>query len=172
MIYLGVGANLPSPQFSTPRETLEAALEELSRRGVRPVAVSRWYESAPVPASDQPWYVNAVCRVETDLEPDALLEVMHRVEAEFGRVRGEVNAARVIDLDIVDYRGTCREGGNGPVLPHPRMHERAFVLLPLRDLAPDWIHPKSGVHIDELIASLDPEQVIRRQENLKQGRDS
>ncbi|UUX50420.1 2-amino-4-hydroxy-6-hydroxymethyldihydropteridine diphosphokinase [Nisaea acidiphila] len=161
MIYLGVGANLPSPEFSTPRATLEAAMQELAKAGVKSVAVSRWYESAPVPISDQPWYVNAVFRVETDLSAVRLLEAMHRVEAEFGRVRAEVNAARVIDLDIVDYRGERNALDGGPLLPHPRMHERAFVLLPLRDLAPDWIHPGTGTHIDDLIAGLDPDQVIR-----------
>lgn len=161
-IFLGVGANLPSPRFSSPRETLEAAVRDLAESGIVSLAVSRWYESAPVPISDQPWYVNAVYRVETDLNPSQLLDALHRVEAAYGRVRGEVNAARVIDLDLLDYRGLCRDGaGEGPVLPHPRMHERAFVLLPLRDLAPDWIHPRSGTSIDRLISELDPEQTAR-----------
>lgn len=162
MIFIGVGANLPSPHFSSPRETLEAAVRDLARLGVVPLAVSRWYESAPVPMSDQPWYVNAVYRVETDLDPGQLLDTLHRVEAAYGRVRGEVNGPRVIDLDLLDYRGLCRDGAeNGPVLPHPRMHVRAFVLLPLRDLAPGWVHPRSGAPIDRLIAELDPEQTAR-----------
>ncbi|WP_193180090.1 2-amino-4-hydroxy-6-hydroxymethyldihydropteridine diphosphokinase [Nisaea sediminum] len=159
MIFLGVGANLPSPSFSSPRETLEAAVRDLGRAGVVARAVSRWYETAPVPMSDQPWYVNAVYRVETDLDPVRLLEVLHRVESDYGRVRGEVNGPRVIDLDLLDYRGLCRDGAEGgPVLPHPRLHERAFVLLPLCDLAPGWKHPRSGASIDSLIAELDPEQ--------------
>ncbi|MBO6562612.1 MAG: 2-amino-4-hydroxy-6-hydroxymethyldihydropteridine diphosphokinase [Nisaea sp.] len=164
MIFLGVGANLPSPRFSSPRETLEAAVRDLGGAGIVSLAVSRWYETAPVPISDQPWYVNAVYRVETDLDPVRLLEALHRVEAEYGRVRGEVNGPRVIDLDLLDYRGLCRDGagdGAGPVLPHPRLHERAFVLLPLRDLAPGWTHPRSGASIDRLIAELDPEQTAR-----------
>ena len=162
MIYLGIGANLPSERYKTPRQTLEAALAVLVEQGVDLLEVSPWYESAPVPVSDQPWYVNAVCRVETELSPAELLALLHRVEAEFGRVRGEVNAARVIDLDLLDYRGMRSEGEEGPLMPHPRMHERAFVLLPLRDLAPNWRHPVSGRPISELIAALDPEQTARR----------
>lgn len=162
MIFLGVGANLPSPRFSSPRETLEAAVRDLKEAGIVSRGVSRWYETAPVPISDQPWYVNAVYRIETDLDPVQLLDALHRVEAAYGRVRGEVNGPRVIDLDLLDYRGLCRDGlEEGPILPHPRLHERAFVLLPLRDLAPRWTHPRSGVPIDRLIAELDPDQTAR-----------
>lgn len=161
MIYLGVGANLPSARFSSPRETLEAAMADLVRLGVVPVAVSRWYESAPVPLSDQPWYVNAVYRVETDHDAATLLDRLHAIEAEYGRVRGAVNAARVIDLDLLDYHGELNDGSGGPILPHPRMHERAFVLHPLRDLAPDWRHPVSGAAIDSLISALDAGQTVR-----------
>lgn len=169
MIYLGVGANLPSPRFSTPRETLEAAMTDLDRRGIVPVSVSRWYESAPVPASDQPWYVNAVYRVSTGQDAATLLANLHAVEADYGRVRGAVNAARIIDLDLLDFRGEIRDGAAGPVLPHPRMHERAFVLFPLRDVAPDWRHPASGAAIDSLIASLDPDQTVRLLGSAGQG---
>ncbi|WP_420406398.1 2-amino-4-hydroxy-6-hydroxymethyldihydropteridine diphosphokinase [Nisaea sp.] len=166
MIFLGVGANLPSPRYSSPRATLEAAVRDLAASGIVSLAVSRWYESAPVPVSDQPWYVNAVYRIETDLAPDRLLDALHRVEADYGRVRGVVNAPRVIDLDLLDYRGICRDGAEkGPVLPHPRLHERAFVLLPLRDLAPGWTHPRSGASIDNLIAELDPGQTARPMES-------
>src|SRR5512135_1345665 len=99
MILIGLGANLASPEFGAPPESLEAALALLAERGVRVVARSRWYRSAPVPPSGQPWFVNGVVAVETALEPAALLEVLHAVEARFGRVRRERNAARVLDLD-------------------------------------------------------------------------
>ncbi|MEP3112330.1 2-amino-4-hydroxy-6-hydroxymethyldihydropteridine diphosphokinase [Nisaea sp.] len=172
MIYLGVGANLPNAQFSSPRETLEAAVADLCKRGVVPVAVSGWYESAPVPVSDQPWYVNAVYRVETEFDAVTLLANLHAIEAEYGRVRGEVNAARVIDLDLLDCRGEVRDGSDGLVLPHSRMHERAFVLYPLRDLAPGWRHPVSGASIDRLIEALDPGQTIRLVGSVKEGCNS
>lgn len=163
-IYVGLGANLFTEAHGSPRRTLEAALRELGRLDIETVAVSRWYESAPVPASDQPWYVNAVAEVRTGLSPAAMLAALHRVEADFGRVRGAVNAARAIDLDIVDYEGRVEGGLAGPVLPHPRMHERAFVLLPLRDLAPGWRHPVTGESIGALIDRLDPGQQIRLME--------
>lgn len=172
MIYLGVGANLPSAQFSSPRETLEAAMADLGKGGVVPVGVSGWYESAPVPLSDQPWYVNAVYCVETGLDAAALLDTLHSIEAEYGRVRGAINAARVIDLDLLDFRGEIRMGGDGPILPHPRMHERGFVLYPLRDVAPGWRHPVSGASIDSMITALDPGQMVRLQGSVEEGCNS
>ncbi|WP_193170379.1 2-amino-4-hydroxy-6-hydroxymethyldihydropteridine diphosphokinase [Nisaea nitritireducens] len=172
MIYLGVGANLPSARFSSPRETLEAAMADLGHLGVVPLAVSRWFESAPVPASDQPWYVNAVYSVETDNDAASLLARLHSIEKEYGRVRGAVNAARVIDLDLLDYHGELSDGSGGPILPHPRMHERAFVLHPLRDLAPDWRHPVSGAAIDSLISALDASQTVRLLGSVGEGYNS
>lgn len=159
MILIGLGANLPSPRFGTPRDTCEAALGALEARGLGITTRSRWYESAPVPVSDQPWFVNGVAAVETRLDPAAVMDILHRVEDDFGRVRVERNEARVLDLDLLDYAGKVRAGG--PVLPHPRMHERAFVLLPLRDIAPDWRHPVTGEGLDALIRALPVGQECR-----------
>ena len=86
-VFIALGANLEHPIYGPPRRALEAALEELGRRGVVVRRVSPWYRTAPVPASDQPWYVNAVAEVATDLAADALLARMHEVEDAFGRVR-------------------------------------------------------------------------------------
>lgn len=160
-ILVALGANLPSDRYGSPRQTLEAALVELERRGVRVLRRSRWYESAPVPRSDQPWYVNGVAAVETSLDPDALLALLHRVEAEFGRIRGVRNAPRLIDLDLIAYGDEIRSGPEGPVLPHPRAAERAFVLLPLAEIAPGWRLPGDGRTVEALIAGLPPDQEIR-----------
>ena len=160
-IYVALGGNLDHPVWGPPRRALEAALAELGRRGIAVRRVSRWYRTAPVPVSDQPWFVNAVAEVETDLEADALLAVLHAVEADFGRVRTVANAARLIDLDLLDYRGVTTPGGLGKAtLPHPRMADRAFVLLPLADLAPGWRHPVTGQPIAALVAALPPGQGI------------
>ena len=160
-IYVALGGNLDHPVWGPPRRALEAALAELGRRGIVLRQVSRWYRTAPVPASDQPWFVNAVAEVETDLEADAVLAVLHAVEADFGRVRTVANAARLIDLDLLDYRGVTTPGGPGQAtLPHPRMAGRAFVLLPLADLAPAWRHPVTGQPIAALVAALPPGQGI------------
>lgn len=152
-IYIGIGANLDHPIHGGPLDTCKAALLALQDRGVDVLATSCWFRSAPVPASDQSWFVNGVARLETNLDAEGLLAVLHDVEADFGRVRGAPNAARTLDLDLLDYRGDVRaSGGAGPVLPHPRMMERAFVLLPLYDIAPDWEHPVTGMRAVDRLA--------------------
>jgi 2-amino-4-hydroxy-6-hydroxymethyldihydropteridine diphosphokinase len=116
-----------------------------------------------VPASEQPWYFNAVAEISTDLPPDRLLAELHAMEEEFGRVRSIPNAPRIIDLDLLDYCGEIAAGGPGKAtLPHPRMTGRAFVLRPLADVAPDWHHPVSGTSIQVLVAALPAGQIIER----------
>jgi 2-amino-4-hydroxy-6-hydroxymethyldihydropteridine diphosphokinase len=161
MILLGLGANLPSATHGLPEATLAAALEALAAEGVAVDRLSPWYRSAPVPAGDQPWYLNGVAAVATRLAPAALLELLHRVERRFGRVRRSRNEPRVLDLDLLDYDGLVQQSG-AAVLPHPRLHERAFVLLPLRDVAPQWRHPVLGRTVDELVAALPPGQRVER----------
>jgi 2-amino-4-hydroxy-6-hydroxymethyldihydropteridine diphosphokinase len=154
-IFIGAGANLAHPTYGSPRQTLEAAFRDLARRGVQIVRVSPWYHTAPVPASDQPWYQNAVIEVVTDQGPDELLTTLHEVEQAFGRVRTVANAARLIDLDLLDFRGEIAAGGpERATLPHPRLADRGFVLRPLADLAPDWRHPVTGQPIQALLAAL------------------
>lgn len=161
-IFIGAGANLPHPTFGSPRETLEAALAEFACRDVVILRRSRWYQTAPVPASDQPWYVNVVAEVATRLSADELLAVLHAIEEDFGRVRSIPNAPRLIDLDLLDFRGEIAAPGLGKAtLPHPRMAGRAFVLRPLADLAPEWRHPVTGASIWALLAAIPPDQVTR-----------
>ncbi len=162
MIYVGLGANLPSPEHGTPEATLSAALEQFAAAGVTVVARAPWYRSAPVPRSGQPWFVNGVAAVETALAPGALLSALHGIEAAFGRVRRERWAARIIDLDLIAYHDQVLTAPGGPEIPHPRMHERAFVLLPLADLAPDWRHPTLHRDVQDLVAALDTAQGIER----------
>ena len=159
-ILIAIGSNLPSPEFGAPRATCEAALAELARRGLQIVRRSRWFESAPVPLSDQPWFVNGVAIVETSLPPGDLLALLHETERRFGRERREVNAARILDLDLIAYGDLVRTGAP-PLLPHPRLHERAFVLLPLADVAPEWRHPADGRALSAMIRALPAEQSIR-----------
>lgn len=159
MILIAVGANLSS-DLGTPRQACEAAWRRLEGRGVEIVSRSPFYETAPVPVSDQPWYVNGVAAVRTALPPAALLALLHEVEAEMGRVRTVRNAPRVIDLDLLAYDDVVEEGNL--TVPHPRLAERAFVLYPLRDVAADWVHPRSRASVAEMIAALSPDQVARR----------
>lgn len=158
MILIGLGANLPSPRFGTPRQTCEAALAALAAQGVQVRCRSVWYESAPVPPADQPPFVNGVAEVATDLPPAGLLALLHRIETEFGRIRRRRNEARVIDLDLLAYGDRISVPGEVPELPHPRLAARAFVLLPLAELAPDWRHPVSGLRAADMAARLPPGQ--------------
>ena len=155
MILIAFGANQPSA-LGPPRLTIEAAMANLDQEAGKIMARSRFYRSAPVPVSAQPWYVNAVVSIETRLQPETLLNLLHGIETHLGRVRREKNEARVIDLDLLDYNGLIRD--NPPILPHPRMHERAFVLLPLAEIAPGWKHPVLGLTVGQLIARLPPDQ--------------
>lgn len=166
VILLAIGANLGNSDYPTPLEACLAAVLALrALPGVTVEAVSRWFESAPVPLSDQPWYVNGVVRVRTDLSPAALLQSLHDIERQFGRVRQARNEARILDLDIIDYDGHVQEadraGQGGPILPHPRAAARAFVLRPILDIAPEWRHPVSGEGLATLLRALPPGQSIR-----------
>jgi 2-amino-4-hydroxy-6-hydroxymethyldihydropteridine diphosphokinase len=151
MILIGLGANLPS-LAGPPLETLKAALSALAPNGATPRAVSRFYESMAWPDPSDPSFVNAVARVETALAPATLLARLKAIERSFGRNEARANAPRPLDLDILDYDGRVEAGP--PILPHPRMESRAFVLVPLRDVAPDWRHPVSGRSVEDLIAAL------------------
>ena len=160
-ILMGIGANLSPDGYATPREGCESAIASLAGLGIDVVAVSPWYETAPVPVSDQPWFNNAVIAATTLMSAADVLAALHRVEARFGRMRTVRNAARVLDLDLLDYGGLTYDDDNIRI-PHPRLHERAFVLLPMRDVAPGYSHPVSGLGIDDLIAALPGDQQIRK----------
>lgn len=151
MILIALGANLPS-RVGTPAATLRSALEILPQRNVAIEAVSPFYRSSAWPDPRDPAFVNAVARIATQLPPSGLLAALKDTERAFGREHARQNAPRTLDLDILDYGQRVENGP--PVLPHPRLHERGFVLIPLRDVAPDWTHPVSGLSVDALIGWL------------------
>ena len=163
IIFLGIGGNLVPEGYASVRAGCDAAVEQLATCGFADLESSPWYETAPVPISDQPLYMNKVISATTSMPPDVVLAAIHAVEADFGRVRGVRNAARVLDIDLLDYGGVVLQSDE-ITLPHPRMHQRAFVLLPLRDLAPGWVHPVLQQEVGPLIAALAQDQQIRRAE--------
>lgn len=152
MILLGIGSNLSSRSHGPPLATCKAAVAAINCENVGIVKCSRWYRTAPVPASDQPWYVNGVAVVETTLSPGDLLAFLQGLERRFGRVRTVRNASRILDLDLLAYGDLVRQ--EKPVLPHPRMGNRGFVLVPLGEVAPGWHHPVLGKAVESLIDEL------------------
>lgn len=155
MILIAAGSNLPFSGLDSQHIVLRAfqAIGRLSHLK----AVSFLYESPAWPDESDPAFVNAAAEIETDMPPEALLAALHAIEAGFGRRRSVRNAPRTLDLDLLAYHGEVRplpgsaggEGskdgsGGGLILPHPRIAERAFVLVPLAEIAPDWRHPVTG----------------------------
>jgi 2-amino-4-hydroxy-6-hydroxymethyldihydropteridine diphosphokinase len=133
----------------------------LKEKRIRILARSGWYRTEPVPRSDQPWFVNAVVSLATELGAKDLLNALQATERQFGRVRGELNAPRILDLDILDYQGEVMDT-TSLVLPHPRLDERRFVLIPIAEIAPDWRHPILELTAVQLLAQLSSEQRIQR----------
>ncbi len=159
MILIGLGANLPGPA-GQPARTLKHALGKLDSKGVKIRAVSSFYETPAWPDPADPAFINAVARIETDLQPVELLALLHAVETELGRLRSAPNAPRTLDLDLLDHDGRVMDGE--VVLPHPRMAERSFVLVPLAEIAPDWRHPVSGKGVEALLAALPDRDAPKR----------
>lgn len=158
MIFVAVGSNLPHPEFGDPLDVCVAAIAAIEAGECQVLARSRWYRSAPVPASAQPNFINGVISIKTALTPAALLAYLHEIEARFDRERSVPNAARTLDLDLIAFDDRVNDAPVAPILPHPRMADRAFVLLPLKELAPAWTHPVLNQSIDALIAALPDDQ--------------
>jgi 2-amino-4-hydroxy-6-hydroxymethyldihydropteridine diphosphokinase len=145
-IIVALGSNLPG-QYASSEALLEAALAALDGAGLKVVRRSRWWRSVAWPDDADPAFLNGVAIVETELGPAETLAVLHGIEAGFGRRRAETNAPRTLDLDLIAHGRTVSVE---PVLPHPRSHERWFVMGPLGEIAPDWRHPTLGHTAAEL----------------------
>ncbi|MDE2238588.1 MAG: 2-amino-4-hydroxy-6-hydroxymethyldihydropteridine diphosphokinase [Rhodospirillales bacterium] len=159
MILIAIGANLAGGDGITPMETCAAAAGAIRAiQGLEFVALSLWYRTRAIPASSQPDYCNGMIRMRGEIDPAALLRQLHEIEIKFGRERSAPNAARTLDLDIIDMAGIIRATPD-PVLPHPRAHLRAFVLRPLLDVNPAWRHPVLKQNVTTLLAELPPQAI-------------
>jgi len=141
-VLIALGSNL-SGGFDSSKALLEAAVARLSAVGLRVVKRSAWWRSAAWPDPTAPDYLNGLAIVETGLAPAEVMVALAQIEGEFGRERGERNAARTLDLDLVAHGRTVLDGPD-LTLPHPRAAERLFVMGPLAQIAPEWRHPVLG----------------------------
>jgi len=161
LIYIGIGSNLNGKNNETPLQNCKKALVELKKE-VNICKISSWYKSEPIPVSNQPWFINGVIEISTDKSSLDLLEFILSIEKVFGRVREKKNEARILDLDMIDYKKKILYIKNKLIIPHPRMHERSFVLQPLSELNPKWMHPIKKKGIKELIRNLNDKQKISK----------
>jgi len=152
-VYLGLGSNLGDRQ-----ENLDRALDLLSQR-LRVDKVSPVYETEPVGNTNQPNFLNMVCQVYTSLTPTGLLALAKGIERKMGRTSAKPNAPRPIDIDILFYGDQVIETPE-LTIPHPRLTERAFVLAPLSQIAPELQHPVSGKTVNELLWGLEGTQGV------------
>lgn len=174
---LALGSNA-TESVPTNSMLLGHALDAIKAAGAKISSFSRRYRTSAYPAGSGPDFVNACATVESDAAPESLLQALHGIEAAMGRVRAERWGQRVIDLDLLAAGDRilpdcdilsrwmalpeARQRAVAPdrlILPHPRLHQRAFVLVPMADVAPDWVHPLLRQSVRQMLAALDPAEI-------------
>ena len=146
-IYLGIGSNLGNKKLNIIKAKFELIINNIEI-----IETSSFYESASWPNKKYPKFCNIVLRVKTNLKPAVLLKLCKDIETKLGRKKSKKNAPRICDIDILDYNK--KSINNKIILPHPRMHIRNFVLVPLFEINRNWIHPITKQHIKRLILAL------------------
>lgn len=154
-VYLALGSNLGDRE-----RNLKIALRSLDESDLRIVQVSSIYETEPVGYRDQDWFLNMAVHAETDLQPLQALQIIRQIEADLGRERKILNGPRTIDIDILFWGGEVIDTPELTV-PHPRLHERRFVLLPLVDVGGRFVHPVMKVNVQELLKELKSSEQVR-----------
>ena len=146
-IYLSIGSNL-----GNKKSNIEKAKFKLTEFGIKILRSSSFYESLSWPNTKHPKFFNIILEISTNLESSDLLKECKKIEILLGRKKSKKNSPRICDIDVIDFKGNRSK--KKIILPHPRMHMRNFVLLPLFELNKEWIHPVSKYHIKRLILSL------------------
>jgi len=137
---IAVGSNINSPEGFEPIKNCNKAINELSRFNINIIQKSSWYVSEPLPKSSQPKFYNSVLLCNANHSANKVLKIIQIIEQKFGRVRVFKNMPRCIDLDIISFNGNIKKSLL-LTIPHPRMHQRKFVLLPLFEIDSHWLHP-------------------------------
>jgi len=159
MILLSLGSNLPS-KFGDSKNTILKCYEFFNNNDIKILKKSSFYETFAIPNKSDPKFVNSVISVETRFSPEELIKYILKVEEKFDRKRGQINAPRTCDIDIVDFNSEIINIFNKNIsleIPHPRLEQRSFVLYPIREIDKNWKSPLSGKKIDQLIENLDAE---------------
>ena len=155
-VFLSIGSNL-----GEKKKNIEKAKFRLEENNIKIIKSSKFYETLSWPNNKNPKFINIVLKVKTLLSPKELLKICFKIENELGRIRKRKNEPRTCDIDIIDYQRIIikKSQDNDLILPHPRMHKRNFVLLPLFEIEKTWIHPTKKENIKKLVISLKPKDL-------------
>ena len=157
-IIIGIGGNIKSEDGDHPIKVAMKAIRYLEDYSINITNQSSWYETEPIPKSDQPNFFNCIVFAKTVLNELDVLNSLHEIEYRLGRRRTLVNGARVIDLDLIDYSNKILKNKE-IVIPHPRAHQRRFVMEPLAELDKNWIHPVLKINIKKILAKLNNQKI-------------
>ena len=160
MIIIAIGSNSISADYASSIEACEASIKMMLNQRIALVDKSSWYESVPVPISGQPNFINGIILINTNLKSHDLLLKLQSIETQMGRIRSIKNANRIIDLDLIAYNDDIIET-DLLTLPHPRMFERAFVLLPISELIPEWRHPLTNLSVNTMLEQVKGQKISK-----------
>jgi len=157
-IIISIGGNIKSEDGDHPIKVAMKAITRLKDYSINITNQSSWYETEPIPKSEQPNFFNCIVFANTVLKELDVLKSLHEIEFKLGRRRKVVNEARIIDLDLIDYSNKIFRNKN-IIIPHPRAHKRRFVMEPLAELDKNWIHPILKININEILKNLNNQNI-------------
>ena len=153
MIYLNIGSNLPSADGERKTNIIKA-INYLKKLKLKLIKISSFYETPSYPNYSDPKFINLCIKLETNLKANELLKEIKKIEKKLGRIRLKKNEPRTCDIDIIDFNGEVIKSDE-LVAPHPRLHLRNFVIYPLKEIEPNWLHPIFNKNIDSFFQKLD-----------------